>query len=206
MLFVAEATARAGSAADRAAASELATEALDALHAAEDSDDEAFKEATYHRGQAIAQHAVDLDPDNADAQYVLFAHTGRLMGMAGTIPNPFNIVTLRRSLNRALEINPNHAEALVARGTMKRRLPRLLGGDLDESVADLQRAMELDPTLLVARIELARTYLALDRIAAARSLLEETRKLAIENKRPSRQAEAERILSELPREPVVREP
>src|SRR5262249_46270984 len=115
------------------------------------------KAAAYTEGEKLARQAIDIDDSCADAHYALFANMGRLFVLEGSI-NPFNLVKVNRALDRCLELNPNHSDALAARGGMYRQLPTLMGGNLKKAERDLQRSIELDPEATGARIELARTY------------------------------------------------
>ena len=59
----------------------------------------------------------------------------------------------QRDLERALELNPNHADALTAKGGLYRQLPWVLGGSLSVAETCLTRAIELDPDAVSARID-----------------------------------------------------
>jgi cytochrome c-type biogenesis protein CcmH/NrfG len=63
---------------------------------------------------------------------------------------------LIRELDRTIELEPDHPGALSAKGTFLVRLPRLLGGNVDQGEAMLHRVITLDPTAVTARISLAR--------------------------------------------------
>ena len=87
-------------------------------------------------------------------------------------------------VERALAVKPNHAEALEVRGTL-RYLHHLMGVESDPTVdralfadaqRDLERAVELDPTLPSAHATLSHLYLSSDlasSVLAARRAFEE---------------------------------
>jgi len=104
---------------------------------------------------------------------------------------------LIRELDRTIELQPNHAGALSAKGTFLVRLPRLLGGDVDRGEAMLQRVITLDPTAVNARISLARVCEYRGRrdegIEYARRALQCAKDLG----RADKIAEAQAMLSEL---------
>lgn len=140
------------------AAQDLAQHALECLHRGEDATVKDVKLAAYQDGLQWAERAVAADDRNADAHYARFANQGRIMLLEGAVPNPLNLLKINRELDRALELNPNHADALAARGGMYRQLPWVLGGSLDKAAEYLSRAVALDPDACGARIELAETY------------------------------------------------
>lgn len=175
----------------------LVKTSLAELHAGEDAGSTAEKLEHYRKGLELAERAVALDDTSADAHYAEFANRGRILSTEGAVANPFNLLKLRPSLNRSLELDPNHAAALAARGTMYLRLPRLLGGDLEKAKADIERSLSIDPGQFGARMSLAEVYLALGRRDEATKLLTEARALAIERHNPRQQREAEEKIAEL---------
>lgn len=81
-------------------------------------EDDAVKQAIYQAGIARAEAAIGREPDNANAHYFHAYHLGRYsqsisiakalsQGLGGKI---------RKSLDRALELAPDHAEAHTAMG------------------------------------------------------------------------------------------
>lgn len=143
---------------DPARAAELAQRSIVLMKQGEDAYDPAQKEQLYREGYDLAQQAVAADDSNADAHFALFATMGRVMLADGVTLNPFSLVRVNRELERALELNPQHSDALAAKGGLYRQLPRLLGGNLSKAEQYLQRSIELDPNAVGARIELALTY------------------------------------------------
>jgi hypothetical protein len=56
----------------------------------------------------------------------------------------------------------------------------LPSGSLEKSIEYLKKAVALNPTVIVSRLELARSYLAVDDVASARTLLMSIRNLPIQ--------------------------
>lgn len=142
----------------REQAQALAARALRCLQRGEDATDAGAKRAAYDEGLALARQAVGLDDGNADAHFAVFGNEGRLMLLDGVTPNPISLLRVNRELERALELNPNHADALAAKGGLYRQLPWALGGSLSLAEDCLTRAIANDPDAVGARIELAATY------------------------------------------------
>ena len=135
-----------------------AEQSLDYLHKGEDATAKEQKLAAYQEGLELAQRAADLDDDNADAHFAIFGNKGRILLLEGVTANPVSLLQVNRDLERALQLNPNHADALAAKGGLYRQLPWVLGGSLSVAETCLTKAIALDPDAVSARIELAATY------------------------------------------------
>jgi tetratricopeptide (TPR) repeat protein len=140
------------------AAQDLARQSLACLRRGEDAFDVEVRRQAYTEGAELAKKAVAADDLNADAHFALFANNGRLQLLDGTVPNPFNLAKANRELERTLELDPNHADALAAKGGLYRQLPRLLGGNEEKAEECLTRAIDLNPNSIGARVELAQLY------------------------------------------------
>lgn len=136
----------------------LATQALECLRRGEDAVDDQEKMADYQQGLELATQAVALDDENSDAHFAVFGNKGRILLLQGVGANPISLLQVNGDLERALELNPNHADALTAKGGLYRQLPRLLGGSLAVAENCLTKAIRIDPDAVSARIELAETY------------------------------------------------
>jgi len=139
-------------------AQKLSTQALVCLRRGEDAITKESRLAAYREGLDLAERALAADDLNADAHFAVFANRGRILLLEGATVNPFNLLSANRELERTLELNPNHSDALAAKGGLYRQLPLLLGGSLSKAEQCLVRAIEIDPNAVGARIELAQTY------------------------------------------------
>ena len=134
------------------------TRAKEALERGETAKDEASRRRAYEIASQEADEAVELLPDNADARFTQFGAEGRLAQMRGMAAIALALPGLNDQLKKVLELNPNHASALAARGGMLMKLPWLLGGDKAEGVRILEHAVALNPTGARAHLELAQAY------------------------------------------------
>jgi tetratricopeptide (TPR) repeat protein len=178
------------------AARELTQHALDCLHGGEDATTKEAKLAAYRDGLQWAERAVAADDNNADAHYARFANQGRIMQLEGSV-NPLNLLAENRELDRVLELNPNHADALAARGGMYRQLPWVLGGSLDKAVDYLSRAVALDPDACGSRIELAVTYRDMGHPEQSIPLLEKAAEVAERTHKQRQLDQARELLAQL---------
>jgi Tfp pilus assembly protein PilF len=128
------------------------------LQQAEFAEDDAGRRHNYELAKQHSERAVALVPDSADAHFVHFASAGRLAQMSGLGVASLKLMSLNAELDEVLRLDPDHANALAARGGMLVKLPRLLGGDAAKGVALLERAVTLDSTAIGKRLELSEAY------------------------------------------------
>jgi hypothetical protein len=106
------------------------------------------RKARFEHGQALGEQAVTVDEHSAEAHFVLFCNMGELMRLDGeSISSVFALRRLMAQLDRAIELDPHHADALAAKGTLLVRLPRLLGGDAVKGEAIADKIAEAQATL-----------------------------------------------------------
>jgi len=96
-----------------------------------------------------------------------------------------------------LELNPNHADALTAKGGLYRQLPWVLGGSLSVAETCLTKAIALDPEAVSARIELAETYRDMGQPERGLPLLQTAASIAEQQGKKRQLSEARTLLREL---------
>jgi len=175
----------------------LAEQALVCLQRGEDATDKQQKLAAYEQGLELANRAVAIDDENADGHFAIFGNKGRILLLEGTVPNPVSLLQVNRDLNRALELNPNHADALAAKGGLYRQLPWALGGSLSVAETCLTKAIAIDPNAVSARIELAATYRDMGRPERCLPLLETAAQIAEREGKKRQLSEARDLMRQL---------
>lgn len=129
------------------------------------------RRASYEEGARVAHQAIELQEQNANAHYLYAANLGSAAQLNGVMASALNVQKLRHHVNRALELNPDHAPALHMMGMMLEKLPWFLGGDADGAITYLRRAVAVNPSYAHARLDLARAYVKRkDPDAASREL------------------------------------
>jgi hypothetical protein len=114
--------------------------------------------AHFQQGQNLAEQAVALDEHYADAHFALFCNLGELLRIDGeSITAVFGISRMMKELDRTLELNPGHIDALSAKGTLLVKLPGLFGGDQVKGEELLQQVIQRAPKAVNARLALARS-------------------------------------------------
>ena len=121
---------------------------------------------------------------------------------------------IKSELDRAIGLDAGIARAylergrwnlrLASRGFWERTVSKVLlakvpkGASMDNALGDLEKAVELAPEAIEARMELARAYLELERNADARRELERALGMPVRRPRdPGLQAEARQLLEKL---------
>lgn len=180
------------------AAQSRALESLEFLRRGESAADREEKRRAFQRGVELARQAIALDDNNADAHFAMFANRGRLMELDGLVVNPFTLVEATRELDRTLEIDPNHTDALAAKGGIYRQLPWVLGGSKQKASEYLARSVELDyENACGARIELAELYRDLGQPQRSIALLQKAIEIAERDNKPDKLRRARALLRDI---------
>ena len=135
-----------------AGATDLASQAINLCRAA-DGTEGAVRSRLLARSAAVAKAALATDDRDPRAHFAAFCALGKTLEMDGLgLSTVFTIRRVRRSIDRALELDPDYVDALVAKARLLRRLPRQWGGDRVEARRCLATALRLDPTHGAARM------------------------------------------------------
>ena len=189
-----------------AASSALGSESAAALAAGGRAECEAGRRAQervarkehFEHGQELAERAVALDEQSADAHFAVFCNMGELMRLDGeSVSAAFGVHRLMAEVDRTLELDPHHTDALASKGTFLIRLPRLLGGDPEKGEAMLREVIRLDPNAVASRLTLAKTCEARGDREEAFAFATRALQIAREQGRADKIAEAQATLSEL---------
>lgn len=184
--------------AEGASAPDLAHQALSECEQGRKATTRDDREAHFHRGQRLAEQAVAADDNNASAHFSLFCNMGELMRIDGeSISSIFQLRRLMGELDRTLAIDPGHTDALSSKGQLLVRLPRLLGGDVQQGEAMLRQVIQKDPNAVASRLALAKTCEARGDREEAMAFTTRALQIAREQGRADKVAEAQAILAEL---------
>lgn len=136
---------------------ELAGRALHECEQGRSTMDRKAKLAHFQQGQVIAEQAVASDERSADAHFALFCNLGEQLRLDGeSMTSVFGFRKMMNELDRTLELNPAHIDALSAKGTLLVKLPSLLGGDVEKGEQLLQHVVTQAPKSVNARLVLAK--------------------------------------------------
>ncbi len=140
-------------------AKELSAKALKECQQGRNANASAVRLASFEQAQALAERALDLDDQLAEGHFALFCGLGEQMRLAGeSLSSLFGLSRIISALDRTLELDPNHLDALSAKATFLVKLPRLLGGDLEKGEQLLRHVIREDPTSIHAQVTLAQIH------------------------------------------------
>lgn len=128
--------------------------------------------AAYERGRAAAERAIALAPEGAEAHLWLAINLGSWARVKGLFRSLLTLQTIRREVDTVLRLDPDNVDGHVMAGSLHREIPALLGGDKVKAEEHFMTARRLAPHLTGARIELAKLYIKLGRLAEAREELQ----------------------------------
>ncbi|MCA9471960.1 MAG: hypothetical protein MRJ96_13455 [Nitrospirales bacterium] len=153
----------------------------------------------FKRAETIAERAVKANDKNADAHFALFCSLGEQMRIDGE-PDFLAIFGYNRmmdALNRTLELNPDHIDAMSSKGTLLVKLPAFFGGDTEKGEELLQEVIKREPTAINARLVIAQNYAERGQHEKAMELAMTALKFAKVQNRKDLIPEAEEVLSNL---------
>jgi len=153
----------------------------------------------FEKSQALAERAVALDDQHADAHFALFCSLGERGRIDGekSLSALFGFGKVMRELDRTLELDPTHLDALSSKGAFLIRLPSALGGDVERGEQMLRNVIQRAPKAINARLSLAKSYAARGKEAEGITLAADALKFAQAEKRADLIPEAEATLAEL---------
>lgn len=132
-----------------------------------------FKEA-----EGWARKGIEANPENVEAHFWLGVAYGRIGETQGIFKSFSLIEPIRHEMDEILKLNPNHAGAHHLLGVMYRKLPWFKGGSNKKSLEELQKSIALNNANTLYHLDLAKTYLAMNKTDEAWQELEKVRTIA----------------------------
>ena len=129
--------------------------------------------SSFENGKEIAELAIELAPKNPDAHFFYVANLALVGENKGVFNSLFMLPEIRRTLDKILELDPNHCYGLGMQGALYYYLPGILGGDMQISEIYLRRALFSDPHLSSAKLYLAMNLRKQERYDEALQVIEE---------------------------------
>ena len=153
-----------------------------------DSIDSAERDSLFARAEILARRSVAADSLGAQGHFAVAATVGRASLSMGKKERIRRAKTIRDAALRTIELDPGYDGAYHILGRWNAEIMRLSGlsrffarrflgagvfgqASWDEAIANLQRAVELDPARIYHRLELARIYADRKRYQEARDQL-----------------------------------
>lgn len=176
----------------------LTKQAMEECQEGRRAKDSQTRQVHFDRGRALAEKAVELDSQSADAHFALFCSIGERMRSNGEVLfSVFEYGRMMDALDQTLQLNPNHTDALSSKGTILIEVPRLLGGDPEKGEAMLRQVIKVAPDSINARMVVARSCADRGENQEAFDLAKKALELARAAKREDLLPEAEKTFSEI---------
>lgn len=115
--------------------------------------------ASFQEGARLAKKSLEQQESSVDAHFLYAANLGKAVQLEGLVAAAFALQTLRKHVNRVLELDQDHAPAHHMLGLMYEELPWFLGGDSETAGEHLKKAISLDVHYAPARLDLGKWYM-----------------------------------------------
>jgi tetratricopeptide (TPR) repeat protein len=141
----------------------------------------------YRQAEGYARQAIKTDPNSTWGHFYLAASLGTMAGLLPVAKQVEIAEEIRAAAEKAIALDPQNGYAHHAYGVWHRRMAEISDagrvvasllygrslpkGDLEKSVEFLKKAVALNPTVIVSRLELARSLVAREEWSAARAQL-----------------------------------
>jgi len=179
-------------------ATTLATQSMEECQRGRSAEERHIRLAHFERAQELAEKAVALNDQSPDAHYSLFCTLGEQLRIDGeSLMGAFGFPKMMSELDRTLELNPNHLDAISSKATFLVRLPSLFGGDIEKGESLLRRVIREAPSCINARLTLAEVLADRGDYPEAISLAKVALKYSEETKQEDFIQESQRTLSHL---------
>ena len=168
----------------------------------------------YHKAEEYARRAVTLNPNSTWGHFYVAASLGS-MALVSSVSRQIDLAgEIRSALDKAIALDPRNGFAYHVYGIWHRKMAeigktsRLFAsvvfgrapptGNLETSIEYLKRAVALNPSVIASRLELGKSYIAVENWSMARNSLAAVRELPIQFSDDARhKRRAEELLEEI---------
>jgi hypothetical protein len=179
-------------------ASDLTTKAMQECDRGQDATSRDVRKEHFERGEALAAQAVAIDDKSAEAHFAVVCNLGEMLRLDGEkLTSVFALRRLMSEVDRTLQLDPGHVDAMATKGSLLLRLPRVLGGDPKEGERLLREVVKRDDNAVTSRITLAKTCEERGDRDEAIQLASRARQVAQQQGRADKVAEAQATLDQL---------
>lgn len=123
-------------------------------------------------GVKAAKRSTELDDSSSDSHCLLASFYGRIIalkgGMAGMMYGALN----EEEIQKALQLDPNNAQAHLELGIARANTPPQFGGDLDVGIKEMGKAVSINPNLDMAYYHLGKALIKKGEKGRAKEILQ----------------------------------
>ena len=136
---------------------ELSRKSLSECNKGRSAKERDIRLAHFKKAQSLAEQALIANDKYPDAHYALFCSLGEQLRIDGeNLTSMAGFQEMMAALDRTLELEPDHLDAISSKGSFLVRLPSILGGDVERGEKMLRLVIEKEPTSINARLTLAK--------------------------------------------------
>jgi len=168
----------------------------------------------YRTAEDYARKSVKADPNSTWGHFYVAASLGSVAALSPVAKQIDLAGEIREAIEKAIALDPQNGFAYHVYGIWHRKMAEigkterlfaavLYGrsvpkGSLDQSIDYLRKAVALDPTVIASRLELAKSYIAVENWTLARKFLVSVRELPIQFSDDAKHKQkAEQLLEEI---------
>ena len=135
--------------------------------------DEKERDAAFREGVEAGEDAIRLQAGKAEGHFWLGANMGG-RAQSSSLSGLADAEDIRREMEAVIKIDEGYegGSAYMVLGQVDLELPRLMGGDPDEAVKNLEKGLRFGADNLLLRLRLAQAYLSTGRKDEARKQLD----------------------------------
>jgi tetratricopeptide (TPR) repeat protein len=175
---------------------------------------EAKRLKQYQVAEQYARRAVKADPNVTWGHFYVAASLGSMATVSPVAKQIDMAAEIRGAIEKSIALDPQNGFAYHIYGIWHRKMAEIgkmsrmfasviygrsiPTGTMEKSIEYLNKAVALNPTVIVSRLELARTYVAMENWSSARNYLTSIRELPIQFSDDAKhKQEAEQLLEEI---------
>ncbi len=113
----------------------------------------------FYKGRDFGRNAIDLDDKSAEAHFWYMVNIGRVGQTKGVLNSLVLVPDVRNEIETVLKIDPEHTGALDAQAMLYYELPGLLGGNVNKSIASLDKGIALDSNYALLYVDMGKAYI-----------------------------------------------
>lgn len=137
------------------------------------SETEKEKEKAFKEGEKAAQVALRMEPTKPDGYFWFSANLGEQAKISPMTVGLKRIDEIRDAMKKVIEIQPEYQGASAFDGLARIELETtMLGGKVEKAIEYLEKGLELEKNNSNIRLNLAKSYLRVDRDKEAKTQLE----------------------------------
>ncbi len=128
--------------------------------------------ALVEEGVKSVKRSIELYDSFSDSHCLLASFYGRLIALKGRFAGMMYGTLNEEEIQKALQLDPNNAQAHLELGLSRANTPPQFGGDLDVGIKEMEKAVRIDPNLDMAYYYLGKALIKKGEKGRAKEILQ----------------------------------